>query len=152
MEMNTMMERDLAVLTALNRDYVTAHQKGDVKRFEEILADDFMYSNPDASLVDKAGFLQQIARPVTISELVAEDVQIRLLGDVAIIYARISYWMADDKYVLEEAQDDDRHLVSFVGELKHTRQHQGRYTDVWVRRDDKWLAVSGHTTAEGWSA
>ena len=59
MQTNANAQRDLDTLTALNRDYTASVQKGDVKRFEEILADDFMCSNPDGSLLDKAEFLKQ---------------------------------------------------------------------------------------------
>jgi len=81
---------DLQLLSQLNRDYIQSVQDGDVRRFDEILAADFLCSNPDGTLVDKAGFLEQTARPVTISGLVAEDVKVRILGDVAIIHARTS--------------------------------------------------------------
>lgn len=116
------MQDDLDQLIALNRDYIESVQHGDVKRFDEILADDFMCSNPDGSLVDKAQFLQQTALPVTISGLTAEDLKVRMIGDVAIIHARTSYKLAN-------------------GELRH-----GRYTDVWARRNGTWLAVSAHVT------
>ena len=97
-------------------------QNGDVARFDAILAEDFMCSNPDGTLVDKAQFLRQTALPVKISGLEAEDVQIRLLGDVAIIHAATRYTKPD-------------------GEAA-----RGRYTDVWARRDGRWLAVSAHVT------
>ena len=115
-------QQDVETLTALNRDYISSVQHGDVRRFDEILADDFLCSNPDGSLVDRAGFLAQTARPVTISGLTAEDVQIRLMGDVAIIHARTSYRTAQGE------------------------QRNGRYTDVWARRKGSWLAVSAHVT------
>ena len=83
MQTNGSVQRDLDTLTALNLDFTASVQKGDVKRFEEILADDFMISNPDGSLLDKAEFLRLTAQPVTFSGLVAEDVRIRLLGDFA---------------------------------------------------------------------
>src|SRR5947208_11781391 len=85
MQTNANAQRDLDTLTALNRDFFASVQNGDVKRFEEILADDFMMSTPDGSLLDKAEYLELTAQPVTISGLVAEDVRIRLLGDFAII-------------------------------------------------------------------
>ena len=113
---------DLEVLTALNRDYIHSVQHGDVPRFEEILAADFLCSNPDGSLVDKRGFLAQTAQPVTIHGLTIEDVRIRILGDVAIIHARTRYTTASGD------------------------QRQGRYTDVWARRDGIWLAVCAHVT------
>jgi ketosteroid isomerase-like protein len=113
---------DLEVLTSLNRDYIRSVQNGDVRRFDEILAPDFRCSNPDGSLVDRGGFLAQIARPVTIANLAAHDVEIRMFGDVAIIHARTSYTMADG------------------------RPGAGHYTDVWARQNSQWLAVSAHVT------
>lgn len=113
---------DLDALTALNRDYIHSVQHGDVNRFDEILAEDFLCSNPDGSLVDKPAFLAETARPVTIRGLTAEDVKIRILGDVAIIHARTLYRTAEGE------------------------QRQGRYTDVWARRNGRWLAVSAHVT------
>jgi ketosteroid isomerase-like protein len=115
-------QTDIDALTALNHDYIQSVQNGNVSRFDEILADDFLCSNPDGSLVDKSQFLAQTARPVTITGVEAQDVKVRLLGDVAIIHARTSYTTAG-------------------GERRN-----GRYTDVWARRNGKWLAVSAHVT------
>ena len=39
MQTNANAQCDLDTLTALNRDFTASVQKGDVKRFEEILAD-----------------------------------------------------------------------------------------------------------------
>ena len=116
------MNNDIQELTALNRDYVDSVQNSDVKRFDEILAEDFYCSNPDKSLVDRAAFLKQTANPVAIRNLKAEDVKIRILGDFAIIHAQTSYTMPDGQ------------------------QAHGRYTDCWARQDGKWLAVSAHVS------
>ena len=120
MQTNANAQRDLDTLTALNRDFVASVQKRDVKRLDEIFADDFMVSTPDGSLLDKAEYLKLVAQPVTISGLVAEDVRIRLLGDFAIIHARFNSRSADGK------------------------PRRGRYTDNWARRDGTWVAVSAH--------
>jgi len=120
MQTNANAQRDLDTLTALNLDFFASAQKGDVKRFEEILADDFMSSNPDGSLYDKAEYLKMMSRPVTFSGLVEEDVRIRLLGDFAIIHGRFNSRSADGK------------------------ARRGRYTDNWARRDGTWVAVSAH--------
>jgi ketosteroid isomerase-like protein len=113
---------DLETLTGLNRDYISSVQRGDVRRFDEILAADFRCSNPDGSLVDRQGFLAQTARPVTISNLAVHDVEIRMFGNMAIIHARTSYATAGG------------------------RAGAGRYTDVWARQNGKWLCVSAHVT------
>ena len=112
----------LDVLNRLNDDYIRSVQMSDVRRFDEILADDFLNSNPDGSLVDRAGFLERIARPAGIANLRAEDVRIRVLGDFAIIHARTTYTLPDG------------------------RAAAGRYTDIWARRDGKWLCVAAHVT------
>src|SRR5213593_1726980 len=113
---------DLKALAGLNQDYIRSVQTSDVRRFTEILADDFLCSLPDGSLVDRDRFLQQTAQPVTISKLEAHDVNVRLMGDFAIIHARTTYNTADG------------------------RSASGRYTDVWARRNGRWLAVSAHVT------
>lgn len=113
---------DHDMLAALNDDYIRSVQRADVKRFDEILAADFRCSNPDGSLVDRAGFLAQTAKPVTISGLRTEDVEIRLMGDFAIIHARTLYTLSDGK------------------------PGRGRYTDVWAQRDGTWRCVSAHVT------
>ena len=116
------MSKDIDELTLLNRDYVASVQNSDVKRFNEILAQDFYCTNPDKSLVDRAGFLEQTAVPVTIRNLKADDVKIRVMGDFAIIHGRTSYTTPDGKPA------------------------SGRYTDCWARQDGRWLAVSAHVS------
>jgi len=118
----TQPQSDHASLVALNTDYINSVQHSDVKRFGEILAPDFHCSNPDGSLVERAAFLKQTAQPVTIRNLKAEDVLIRIMGDFAIIHARTSYVKPDGT------------------------PGGGRYTDVWAKRDGRWLAVSAHVT------
>jgi ketosteroid isomerase-like protein len=122
MAVETVSQTDVDILRQLNRDYIRSVQTSDVRRFDEILTEDFLCSNPDGSLVDRAAFLAQTARPVTISNLEAHDVRIRIIGDVALIHARTTYTLPDG------------------------RAGAGRYTDVWARRQGRWLAVSAHVT------
>jgi ketosteroid isomerase-like protein len=109
---------DLETLQGLNRDYIASVQASDVKRFGEILSDDFLNTNPDGSLVDKPGFLKQIAPPAKIANLACHDVNVRVMGDFAIIHGRTSYTLPDG------------------------RPGNGRYTDIWARRGGKWLCVA----------
>ena len=89
------MTNEMDELTAFNRDFVASVQNSDVRRFEEILAQEFYCSNPDKSLVDRAAFLEQTAKPVTIKNLQAHDVKIRIMGGFAIIHAATSYTTPD---------------------------------------------------------
>jgi ketosteroid isomerase-like protein len=113
---------DVETLRALNADYIQSVQRGDVQRFREILADDFSASLGDGTLVDKRSFLEVTARPVTITNLEAHDVEIRVLGDVAVIHAKTRFTTADG------------------------RAATGRYTDVWTRRAGRWVAIAAHVT------
>src|SRR5437762_8636640 len=70
------MRKDIDQLTMLNRDYVASVQNSDVKRFDEILAEDFYCSNPDKSLVERDAFLKLTEVPVTIKYLEATEVKI----------------------------------------------------------------------------
>ena len=79
------LDSDLDTLVALNRDYIRSVQTSDVVRFDQLLAEDFLCSNPDGSLVDRTAFLKQTARPVTVADLHADEVNVRMLGDFAII-------------------------------------------------------------------
>jgi hypothetical protein len=49
----TNIQRDLETLSQLNADYLASDQKGDVQRYEQILAEDFMASLPDFLLRNK---------------------------------------------------------------------------------------------------
>ena len=114
---------DHEVLLELNRAYIDSVQNSDVRRFGEILADDFYCSNPDGSLIDRAAFLEQTARPIAIRGLEARDVDVRLMGDFAIIHARTAFTLPDG------------------------RPGQGRYTDIWAKRNGgRWLCVAAHVT------
>lgn len=115
-------DADIETLQSLNAEYIRSVQESDAARFDELLSKDFLNSNSDGSIVDRAGFLAQIAPPATISNLAAQDVRIRLLGDVAIIHAKTTYTRPDGQ------------------------AGAGRYTDIWARRGGDWLCVAAHVT------
>jgi ketosteroid isomerase-like protein len=113
---------DTDTLRRLNQNFIRSVEESDVGYFEDALAEDFVNTNPDCSLVARAEFLAQIARPAGISNLEAHDVRIRLLGDLAIIHARTTYRKPDG------------------------RAGAGRYTDVWAKKEGRWLCVAAHVT------
>ena len=107
-------------LGKLNQDYIDSVSKSDVRRFEQILSDDFLNTNADGTLVNRTQFLAQIARPLTVSNFQCDDVLIRVMGDFAIIHARTTYTKPDGKAGV------------------------GRYTDMWALRNGRWLCVAAH--------
>ena len=113
---------DLEVLHELNHNYVRSVEQSDVRWFDENLAADFLNSNPDGTLVDGAGFLEQIAKKSPVTNIAERDVRIVLRGDFAFIHALTTYAKPNGE------------------------QGRGRYTDVWWKRNQRWLCVSAHVT------
>jgi ketosteroid isomerase-like protein len=118
----TATQNDLVTLMRLNDDYIGAAKASDVARFSELLADEFLCSLPDGSLIDRAQFLANTARPYTLRDLDAHEVKVRIIGDVAIVHAR----------------------TTFV--LPNGKPGSGRYTDIWARQGGTWRAVAAHVT------
>jgi ketosteroid isomerase-like protein len=113
---------DLAALRELNQAYLDSVVHGDVQRFGELLAPDFLCSPPDGALLDKSEFLLRTAAPRTLERLDAHDVRIRIEGDLAIVHAATTY-------------------TTLGG-----AEGRGRYTDIWARRGGRWLAIAAHVT------
>jgi len=113
---------DVEILDKLNKAYVDSVLKSDVRWFDEHLSEDFLNSNPDGTILDRAGFLAQIAKPVALKGLEPREVKIRLFGGFAIIHAKTVYRKPDGQ------------------------TGAGRYTDIWQRRDGRWLCVAAHVT------
>jgi len=122
MTTHTATASDVEVLRDLNGQYIHSVVHSDVARFTEILADDFLCTNPDGSLVDKPQFLRQTAVPVAFTDFDVDDLKIRVLGGVAIVHGRTRFALSDG------------------------RRGRGQYTDVWEKRQGRWLAVSAHVT------
>lgn len=114
--------QDHAQLEALNREYVRSVVESDVNWFDRNLGPEFFCTNRDGSMVDRSAFLTQTARPIAFSNFELHDVQIRLLGDLALIHARTTYT------------------------LPNGQAAASRYTDAWSRQQGRWVAVSAHIT------
>jgi hypothetical protein len=120
---DTHLTSDVTTLVELNRICIRSVTTSNVERFKEILADDFLCSFPDGSLVDRDRFLEHTALlPFRLSDLEVHDINVRVMGDFAIIHARTTFTTPDG------------------------RPGSGLYTDVWARRDGRWLAVAAHVT------
>ena len=117
------MSKDIDELTALNRDYVASVQNCDVKRFDEILAPDFYCSNPDKSLVDRAG--------VPEADRSAGDDQ----ESQRRMTSRSACWATSPS---------STRATSYT--TADGQQAHGRYTDCWAKQNGKWLAVSAHVS------
>ena len=111
---------DRDVLLELNRNYVRSALESDVRWYAENLSEDFYITAPDGALLNRDAFLKRIANPYPGTEAEAVDVMVRILGDVAIIHSGYR----------------DRKLTGEFG--------YGRYTDIYERRNGRWLCVAAH--------
>jgi hypothetical protein len=84
------------------------------------LSEDFYITAPDGALLNREAFLKRIANPYPGTEAEAVDVMIRILGDFAIIHSGYR----------------DKRLT---GDTEY-----GRYTDIYERRNGRWLCVAAH--------
>jgi len=109
---------DETQLTRLNQEFITAVKTSDVAWFESKLAPDFLNSNADGSLSDRAGFLKRVASPIQVGDFAVHDVLIRMFGTTAIIHGRTSFTHPDGQ------------------------TGRGRYTDVWARHANRWLCIA----------
>jgi len=112
----------LQTLSKLNEEYIKSVATSDVQWFGRTLTEDFLNSNPDRSLANRADFLAQIGRLAAVLNLKCEDVRIRIMGDFAIIHGRTTYTKPDGQ------------------------AGAGRYTDIWALRDGRWQCVAAHVT------
>ena len=113
---------DVSVLLDLNQDYIEAVKRSDVEWFRRVLVDDFRCSMTNGSMLDRERFLEHVSRPLDITALEAHDVEARVMGDLAIVHARTTFSTPDG------------------------RAGFGRYTDVWCRRNGRWLVAAAHFT------
>ena len=113
---------DRAALVALNDHYIRSVQESDVSWFEANLAPEFVNGNADGSFSDRAAFVAVMGKPSPVSNLLAEEVRIQVVGDIGIIHARTAYAKPDGT------------------------AGAGSYTDVWWRTDRRWRCVSAHVT------
>lgn len=116
----TQSAEDLAILGQLNLDYIHSDQTSDVERFSDLLADDFVIQFEGVTR-DRAEYLHYIAnpRPSPFKDLAVHDVNIRILGDVALIHGR-----------------------STLTTLADGLARQALYTDIYQKRDGRWVCVA----------
>jgi ketosteroid isomerase-like protein len=113
---------DFDVLQEINSAFIRSVRDSDATWFDRNLSQDFLNSHADGTIVDRATFLWQIAQPIRVANFRLEDVQIRILGDVAIAHGRTAYTKPDGEPAT------------------------GRYMDVYVREAGRWLCVSADVT------
>jgi ketosteroid isomerase-like protein len=111
------------VLHELNKGYVQAFLDSNVAWYDAHLASDYLVVFGDGSLQDKGSLLAAAAHPVTnMQSFPTTSVTVRRFGDVALIHAENPYVRTDGL------------------------RGVNRYTDLWHKRDGRWMCIGAHVT------
>jgi len=109
----------------LNRQWMEAYVRRDVRFLERYLSEDYVSTFPDGKVFDKKGEIESLkSGSVAISEMLPREMSVRIYGEVAVITgqstikARVAGQEASGEY---------------------------RFTDVWAKRSI-WQAVASQVT------
>ena len=115
---------DDQALTQIEHDWCDALLKGDVAGFGRCLADEWILTYSDGTLVTKPMALNDLKEgALKIESLQFDDLKVRVHGDVAVVTGLIT----------EKSKFKDQDTSG-----------QRRVTDVFERRDGRWQAVASH--------
>jgi hypothetical protein len=114
-------------LTALERKLMESAKLHDAAALKRIIADDFTHTNAQATgaTVDKAAYIEQTVRDLTLNSYSFDKLTIRVYGTTAIVNA--SY----KQQALSAGKDVSGEFV---------------VTDVWVKQDNRWRVVARHVS------
>jgi ketosteroid isomerase-like protein len=113
-------------LRQLNREAAEMQVHKDVKAAERLLADDYLFLQADGNVSNKSQNVGVLGDAAFVCEaLTADDVVVRVYGDVGVITGRAKMRATYD------GQD-------IGGEFL--------YTDVWAKRDGRWQTVVSQAT------
>lgn len=110
-------------LQSIERAWLNAEKNHDAAAFEEFVADDWIAITPDGKSQTK----QERAAEIKASHITSAtmgDMKVRVFGDTAVVTGN------DDEVNEEGGKNSNSHYV---------------WTDVFVRRNEKWLAVASQT-------
>ncbi len=119
-------ETEAAVLK-FEHEWMNALMHSDVAALERIEADDFVFTGPDGKVETKADDLRNLkSGALKMTECKLEDVKVRFYGKTAVVTG-----------------------VNVIKGSINGQDISGKYrfTDVLVRKKDKWQAVSAHASA-----
>jgi ketosteroid isomerase-like protein len=113
-------------LEELNRRWMQSYVTGDVEFLQDHVADEYVSTFPDGSVLDKQGEIDALASgAVALSEMRASAMKVRVYGDAAVITGQST--------IKARVQGRDE-----SGEY--------RFTDVWIKQMDRWVAVASQVT------
>jgi len=113
-------------LIELEKDWGDAEARRDVAFFEQILADEYMFTDPEGAVRTKVQYIANLkSGDLTVISSVLEDIKVDVYGDAAVCFGRAT----------SKAQLKGKDISS-----------QYRFTDTWIRRAGRWQYVADHSS------
>src|SRR6195256_5205914 len=113
----------LETLQAMEHSWLNAEKNHDTAAFEKIVADDWIAIGLDGKSQTKAPRAAEI-KAAHITSATMGDMKVRVFGDTAVVTG------TDDESTMEDGKKASDHYA---------------WTDVFVKRNGKWLAVASQT-------
>jgi ketosteroid isomerase-like protein len=110
-------------LQAMEQDWLNAEKNHDAAAFEKLVADNWIAITPDGKRQTKAERAAEI-KTSNIDSATLGDMKVRVFGDTAVVTG------TDDEVTMKDGNKSSDHYA---------------WTDVFVKRNGKWLAVASQT-------
>jgi ketosteroid isomerase-like protein len=111
-------------LIRLENEWVAAAVEHDATTIDKMVADDFIDTTSNGTVLTKAQMLEYIkSYKEEVISIVTDEWKVRVYGDAAVVNAR--------------------NTIKIQLEGKEATK-QERFTDIWTKRDGRWKCVAGH--------
>ncbi len=109
----------------VEREWLDAYEKHDADAMNRVVADDFMITYPDGRSQTKADILKQLQSPPDAArptpKFFTDNTTSQVFGDTVILTGRVTQQTERDGQI---------------------RKMESRYTDVYVKRNERWQVVA----------
>ncbi len=113
-------------VTRLNRRWMESYVKCDTAFLEQYLADDYVSTFPDGTVLDKQGEIESLkSGDIALTEMTPSEMNVRTYGVAAVITGRST--------------------IKAKGKGEKV-SGEYRFTDVWIKQDNRWRAVASQVT------
>jgi ketosteroid isomerase-like protein len=123
MSTNTVLTEEVETL---NRQWMASYVRRDTDFLERYLSDDYVSTFPDGAALDKKGEIEALkSGAIALTEMTPREMKVRVYGEAAVITGQSAI----------KAKVNGQEVG---GEF--------RFTDVWVKQSNRWLAVASQVT------
>jgi uncharacterized protein (TIGR02246 family) len=111
-------------LITLENGWAEAVVKKDIALFDQILADDYTFTDTEGNVNTKAQYIASVkSGESVVTSAVNDEIKVRFYGDAAVVTGR---WTGKETFKGKDTSG------------------QSRWTDTFIKRDGRWLCVATH--------